>query len=263
MGGGVAVIDFDRDGHPDLLFVNGRPWPGQSEPPDGPPTQALYRNRGDGTFEDITAASGLAIAIYGIGAAVGDIDNDGWPDLLITAVGGNRLFRNRDGKQFEEITAAAGFDKPEWPAGTYDDFLRRTDPLSFPSSAAFLDFDGDGRLDLFVCHYVAWSPGFDLGVKAILPGGKRADVPPQHFPAAQCRLFRNVDGRRFEDVSAAAGILVHEAARRSTAHGGREIARRRALRSGRRRLARPDRGQRHGAELLFSQCGRGERRPPL
>jgi len=211
MSGGVAVIDFNRDGWPDLFFTNGRPWPGQPDPDSGTPTQALYRNRGDGTFEDVTVASGLAVSIYAMGTAVGDYDNDGWPDLFISAVGGHRLFRNIEGKRFEEATAAAGFPHPVWPAVSYASFRERTEPLIFPASAAFLDYDGDGRLDLFVCQYVGWSPGFDLGVKAILTGGKRAYVPPQLFPGTQCQLFRNVDGRRFEDVSKDVGIIVSEA----------------------------------------------------
>ena len=210
MGGGVAVIDFDRDGRPDLFFVNGRPWPGQPDPPTGKATQALYRNRGDGTFEDVSASVGLAIEMYGMGVAVGDIDNDGWPDLFITAIGGNRLFRNVEGKRFEDVTLAAGFPLPIWPKGSFEDFLNRAEPLAFPSSAAFLDFDGDGRLDLFVCNYLAWSPAFDLGVKAILTGGTRAYVPPQQFPGVQCQLFRNVDGKKFEEVSAAAGVHLLE-----------------------------------------------------
>ena len=102
MGSGVAVIDFDRDGHPDLFFVNSRAWPG--DPTANRATPALYRNRGDGTFEDVTAAYGLDVEIYGLGVAVGDFDNDGWPDIFITAVGGNRLFRNVDGKRFEDVT---------------------------------------------------------------------------------------------------------------------------------------------------------------
>ena len=97
MGSGVAVIDYDRDGHPDLLFVNSRPWPGQTAPAGIKPTMALYHNKGDGTFEDVTKAAGLDIEMYGLGVAVGDYDNDGWPDLFITAVGGNRLFHNVGG----------------------------------------------------------------------------------------------------------------------------------------------------------------------
>jgi hypothetical protein len=206
MGSGVAVIDFDRDGRPDLFFVNSRPWPGQT---GGRVTQALYRNRGDGTFEDVTKQYGLDVELYGMGVAVGDFDNDGWPDLFVTAVGGNRLFRNVEGKRFEDVTARAGLGRPGLPE---DDFLTHADPISFPASCTFLDYDGDGRLDLFVCNYVTWSPAFDLGVKAILPGGARAYVPPQQFPGSYCALYRNVDGTRFEDVSEAAGIRVAEAA---------------------------------------------------
>ena len=208
MGSGVAVIDFDRDGRPDLFFVNGRPWPGQP----GRATQALYRNRGDGTFEDVTAAYGLDVELYGMGVAVGDFDNDGWPDLFVTAVGGNRLFRNVEGKRFEDVTARAGLGGPGLPAGSYTDFLRHAEPNPFPASCTFLDYDGDGRLDLFVCHYVTWSPAIDLGVKAILPGGVRAYVPPQQFAGSHCALYRNVGGARFEDVSEAAGLRVAEAA---------------------------------------------------
>ncbi|MBY0514199.1 MAG: CRTAC1 family protein [Gemmataceae bacterium] len=208
MGSGVAVLDYDGDGRPDLFFVNGRAWPGEQ---GTGATQALYRNRGDGTFEDVTAAAGLAVALYGMGVAVGDVDNDGRSDLFVTAVGGNRLFRNVDGKRFEDVTAAAGLGPDQWPATSAEEFYRRSEPLSFPSSAAFLDYDGDGRLDLFVCEYVTWSPAHDLGVKAVLPGGKRAYVPPQQFTGAHCRLFRNVDGKRFEDVSAAAGVQVTDA----------------------------------------------------
>ena len=209
MGSGVAVLDFDRDGRPDLFFVNSRPWPGQ---PGNHSTQALYRNKGDGTFEDVTHAVGLDVEMYGMGVAVGDFDNDGWPDLFITGVGGNRLFRNVDGKHFDDVTARAGLGGPAWPTDRSDEFLKRAEPMSFPSSATFLDYDGDGKLDLFVCNYLTWAPALDLGVKAILPGGVRAYVPPQQFTGAHCTLYRNVDGTRFEDVSAAAGIQVTEAA---------------------------------------------------
>lgn len=207
MGSGVAVLDFDRDGRPDLFFVNGRPWPGRP----GRATQALYRNRGDGTFEDVSAACGLDVELYGMGAAVGDYDGDGWPDLFVTAVGGDRLFRNVEGKRFEDVTLRVGLGKPAWPGGSFDEFLGRAEPLSFPASAAFLDYDGDGRLDLFVCNYLTWSPALDQRVEAGLPGGKRAYVPPQQFNGAYCVLYRNVNGDHFEDVSAAAGVRVSEA----------------------------------------------------
>jgi enediyne biosynthesis protein E4 len=208
MGSGVAVLDFDRDGKPDLFFVNSRPWPGEAKP-GTPPTQALYRNRG-GTFEDVTTTTGLDVPLYGMGVAVGDYDSDGWPDLFVTAVGGNRLFRNVNGKRFEDVTDASGLGSGwSWPSESGAEFARRAEPIDFPSSAVWLDYDGDGKLDLFVCYYVTWSPAYDLGVMAVLPGGKRAYVPPQQFSGAQCRLYRNLGGR-FEDVSSIAGVQVSE-----------------------------------------------------
>jgi enediyne biosynthesis protein E4 len=220
MGVGVAVVDFDGDGLPDLFFVNSRPWPGQST--SGRPTQALYRNRGDGTFEDVTQAVGLDVELYGLGVAVGDYDNDGRPDLLITAVGGNRLFHNVEGKRFEDVTVAAGLGEPmPWPSLPFDDFLKHADPISFPSSAAFVDYDGDGLLDIFICNYVTWSPAADVATQAVLPGGSRAYVPPQQFAGANCTLYRNLGGGKFADVSAAAGVQVFNAGDRN---GGKQPA---------------------------------------
>ncbi|HET6573440.1 MAG TPA: CRTAC1 family protein, partial [Fimbriiglobus sp.] len=206
MGAGVAVLDYDRDGRPDLFFVNSRPWPGAS---DGRPTQALYRNQGDGTFADVTAAVGLDVTLYGLGAAVGDFDADGWPDLFVTALGGGRLYRNLGGQRFDDVTGRVGLPVGALPDVPADEFHKWSEPIPWPSSATFLDYDGDGRLDLFVCSYVTWSPAHDLGVNAVLPGGRRAYVPPTQFPGAHCLLYRNL-GERFEDVSAAAGVQVSD-----------------------------------------------------
>lgn len=211
MGSGVAVIDFDQDGRPDLFFVNSRSWPGHSAPADDRPTQALYRNRGDGTFEDVTKKVGLDVELFGMGVAVADYDNDRWPDIYITAVGGNRLYRNHGGQRYEDVTGAAAVGGPsDWPDTSSEAFFKITEPISFPSSAAWLDYDGDGRLDLFVCYYLTWSPAVDLAVQAVLPGGIRAYVPPTEFRAAQCRLYRGVDGTRFEDVTGSSGVKVVE-----------------------------------------------------
>jgi hypothetical protein len=191
MGGGCAFFDFDRDGDQDLLLVNSAPWPGDVLEP--PPVQALYENDGAGKFREVGGEKGLALTFYGMGAAIGDYDNDGWDDVFFTAVGGDRLFRNLEGKRFEETTAAAGI-----PA---------EGPHAWSTSAAFLDHDNDGALDLFVCRYIEWSPEIDLAQGFQITGIGRAYGPPQSFAGAYCRLYRNRGGR-FEDVSAAAGIEV-------------------------------------------------------
>ena len=208
MGGGVAVIDFDGDGLQDLLFVNSCPWPGHTGR-DSTATPKLYRNKGDGTFEDVTVATGLNITMYGMGVAVGDYDNDGFPDLFINCVGKSRLFHNDGGKKFTEVTDSAnvGGSAP-LPHCSWDDFLKWDQPIPFGSSATFVDYDGDGKLDLFVCHYLTWSPKSDLNVSSTLQGGKRAYVAPSEFDGAQCTLYRNIDGKRFEDVSKAVGLPI-------------------------------------------------------
>jgi enediyne biosynthesis protein E4 len=215
MGSGVAVIDYDHDGYPDLLFVNSCPWPGGSWPAKVP-TLTLYRNKGDGTFEDVTEEAGLNVTMYGMGVAVGDYDNDGYPDVFVTGVGGCRLFHNVAGKagrrRFDDVTRRAGVGGPGgWPASiTANEFSNWREPIGFASSATFLDYDGDGRLDLFVCYYVSWSPAKDLAIEATLTGVGRAYIPPTQFEGAQCVLYRNLDGTHFRDVSAEAGVQVVE-----------------------------------------------------
>jgi len=209
MGGGVAILDYDSDGKPDILFINSCRWPGAEKAP-APTTLKLYRNLGNWKFEDTTAAAGLNVELYGMGVAVGDIDNDGRPDVFVSCVGKPRLFRNRDGKSFEDITSAANVggtvDLPK--VSSKDDFFKHKAPIPFGSSVTFLDYDGDGRLDLFVCHYITWSPATDLAIGSTLEGGQRGFGRPTEFEAAQCTLFRNVDGKKFEDVSEKAGVLV-------------------------------------------------------
>ncbi len=209
MGGGVAVLDYDGDGKPDILFVNGRQWPGHAEPGAPTPTLKLYRNKGNLTFEDVTESAGLAVSLFGMGVAVGDFDNDGRPDVFVSCVGKHHLFRNVDGKRFEDVTATAGVGGPtDLPNVSKEEFLKWKPPIPFGSSCTFVDYDGDGRLDLFVCHYVTWSPGIDLSVNSTLVGAGRTYQQPQQLEGSQCSLYRNIDGRRFEDVTEKAGVLV-------------------------------------------------------
>lgn len=214
MGSGVAFIDFDQDGLPDLLLVNSCPWPGKeakgTEAKGKPPTLALYRNKGKGQFENVTSECGLGVTMYGMGVTVGDYDNDGWPDLFITAVGGNRLFHNEDngkgGRCFKDVTAKSGaLDNADWPVRG---FFEHAAPVAFPSSAAFFDYDNDGLLDIFVCNYVEWSPKIDAGQRCTLKGEDRAFCPPRAFKGSQCVLYRNLGDGKFEDVSRKAGIHV-------------------------------------------------------
>lgn len=198
MGGGVAFFDFDGDGDPDLLFINSTYWPWKA-PAAGqkPPMMALYRNDGAGRFEDVTTGSGLDISFYGMGVAVGDYDNDGLPDVLITGVGGNRLFHNRGGGKFADVTAAAGV------GGSTNDWS---------TSAAWVDYDNDGDLDLFVCHYVRWSKAIDLEVGYKFDGVTRAYGPPMNFEGTFPSLYRNDGQGRFTDVSADSGMQVRNPA---------------------------------------------------
>jgi len=200
MGGGVAFFDFDNDGDADLLFINSTHWPWKA-PAAGQkaPTMALYRNDGTGRFEDVTAGSGLDISHYGMGVAVGDYDNDGLPDALITGVGGNRLFHNRGSGKFEDVTAAAGV------GGSTNDWS---------TSAAWIDYDNDGDLDLFICHYVRWSKEIDLEVGYKFDGVTRAYGPPMNFEGTFPSLYRNEGRGRFMDVSAASGMQVRNTAGR-------------------------------------------------
>ena len=136
-GCGAAAIDYDGDGWVDIFLVNGTVLEGF--PQGQEPTNHLYRNRGDGTFEDVTARAGLAASGWGQGACVGDYDNDGHEDLFVTYWGQNRLYRNRGDGTFEDVTSRAGLmqSRARWSTG-----------------CAFLDYDRDGRLDLIVANYI-------------------------------------------------------------------------------------------------------------
>ncbi len=193
MGGGVAFYDFDNDGDADLLFMNGADWPWSTKKTAKPPTMALYRNDGKGKFEDVTAGSGLDVSFFGMAPALGDFDNDGLVDLFVTGVGGNRLFRNLGSSKFSDVTAASGV------GGL---------PSDWSSCAAWFDYDNDGKLDLFVGHYVKWSREIDFEVGFKIDGTTRAYGQPMSFQGAFPALYRNDGGGKFTDVSAKSGIQV-------------------------------------------------------
>ncbi len=196
MGAGAAFLDHDGDGDPDLLLVNGDWWPGHEK--DGArPTLRLYRNDGDWKFTDVTEEAGLAQSFYGMGVSTCDTDGDGDTDLFISGVGGNRFFRN-DGGTFTDVTADAGLMGKTWT-----DAAGNTIP-SFGTSAMFLDYDGDGRPDLFVAHYVHWSKETD--VFSTMNGRDKSYAIPKLYQGETCRLYRNVGDNRFEDVTDAAGV---------------------------------------------------------
>ncbi|WP_068137464.1 CRTAC1 family protein [Roseimaritima ulvae] len=195
MGGGCAFLDYDNDGDQDILFVNSKDWP-WDEASDRSQTAALYRNQ-DGQFEDVTKGSGLDVPLYGMGAAIGDFDNDGLVDVFLTAVGANRLFRNLGEGRFEDITESAGV------AGEAD---------RWSTSAGWFDYDNDGDLDLFVCNYVLWSREFDSSQGFQLVGGGRAYGRPQNFEGTFPYLYRNDGKGRFTDVSEGAGVQIRNAA---------------------------------------------------
>jgi len=193
MGSGVAFVDLDGDGAPELLFVNSTHWPGK-RPADAPPaTAALFRNLGKGTFANATTGSGLDLPLYGMGVATGDYDNDGKTDVFISTVGGGRLFRNEGGLKFRDTTALAGVGG---------------NPQDWSTACAFFDFDNDGDLDLFVGNYVRWSPEIDREVGYSLVGVGRAYGPPMNFQGAFPHLYRNDGAGKFTDVSASSGVQV-------------------------------------------------------
>ncbi|MBL9149636.1 MAG: CRTAC1 family protein [Phycisphaerae bacterium] len=202
MGGGVALADFDGDDKPEVLLINGIPWPWVEDQPAHLPTSQLFHNTGGGNFVEVTNQSGLDIPLQGMGVAVGDYDGDGRTDIFITAVGDgptgkNRLFRNVTEKspvfRFEDVTDKAGLPATENQWGT---------------SAGFLDYDRDGDLDLFVCNYVEWNPDIDRKVGYQLTGLGRAYGPPDGFAGVDCTLYRNEGDGTFKDVTEPAGIMV-------------------------------------------------------
>jgi hypothetical protein len=185
MGPGVAFIDYDNDGWPDIFLVNGTDWPGR---PPKHSTPKLYHNNHDGTFTDITHKAGLDIEIFGMGVAVGDYDNDGYDDLFITAMGQSRLFHNNGNGTFTDVTQKAGLKGPE----------------EFSTSAAWVDYDKDGKLDLVVANYVQWSLDGDL--YCTLDGKSKSYCTPESYKGTAVRLWHNRGDGTFEDVTKKAGL---------------------------------------------------------
>jgi len=184
MGSGGAFVDLNGDGWPDIVLVNSRDWkprPGKRS------LSALYRNNGNGTFTNVTAASGLDVGMYGMGVAAGDFDNDGRDDLYITSLEGDRLFHNEGNFKFRDVTKTAGIVN-----------------ANFGTSAAWFDYDRDGRLDLFVANYVQWQA--DKDIYCSLDGTTKSYCTPESYKATASKLFHNLGNGKFEDVSAKAGV---------------------------------------------------------
>jgi hypothetical protein len=183
VGSGCAMLDYDGDGRLDLFLVNSSRLPGF--PGKGPFYPALYHNRGDGTFEDVTRRAGLAIDCYGMGVAVGDYDNDGHPDLYLTAMGANHLFHNNGNGTFSEV--AAGVASAGWS-----------------TSAAWVDYDRDGCLDLLVGHYCVWTPALNQVCSA--GAGDRFMCRPAYYQGVPPTLYHNNGNGTFTDVTARVGL---------------------------------------------------------
>jgi hypothetical protein len=192
MTGGIAVIDYNQDGKPDLFFVNGAAIPSLRK--TGPEySDRLYRNDGNWKFTDVTAAANLTGSGYGMGAAVGDFDNDGFPDLFVAGVRQSKLYRNQGDSTFDDVTNQAGMaaSGPEWAV-----------------AAAWLDYDSDGALDLFVVNYLQWDPATERFCghpeKTF-----RTYCHPSEYQGLPNRLYRNNADGTFEDVSQESGIAAH------------------------------------------------------
>jgi hypothetical protein len=196
MGPGCALLDYDRDGDLDVFLVQGRTLSQTPEAAGEEPTHRLFRNdleRDDPRaprlrFTDVTADAGLAFSDYGMGAAAGDYDGDGWIDLYLTCYGHDRLLRNKGNGQFADVTESAGLSAP----------------AAWSTSASWADYDRDGDLDLFVCQYLDWT--IETNVNCRSPWGDPGYCGPKMFPPSRSRLYRNEGNGTFCDVSQSSQI---------------------------------------------------------
>lgn len=184
MGSGVAFLDLDGDGWPDILLLNCKDWAPKAGRKS---TAALYRNNKNGTFTDVTAGSGLDVEMFAMGVAVADYDNDGRDDLFITSLDGDHLFHNEGNGKFRDVTKDSGIQN-----------------TAFSTSAAWVDFDRDGKVDLVIANYVQWTAKGDLWCS--LDGATKSYCTPESYKGNSSKLYKNLGNGKFQDVTKQAGL---------------------------------------------------------
>jgi enediyne biosynthesis protein E4 len=190
MCGGIGILDYDNDGRMDIFFSNGAQLP-ELKKTNPSFYNSLLRNKGDGTFEDVTMKAGISgeHLDFSYGVAVGDYDNDGWPDIFIANTGKNALYHNNGDGTFTDVTGPSG--------------LGTKPPKTLSVQAAWFDYDNDGLLDLVVSNYTLWTPQEDRGCTV---RGVESYCHPKMYPAVPHRLYHNLGNGRFEDVTEKSGF---------------------------------------------------------